>query len=136
MSRSGYSDVYDEAAFNLYRGTVNRVLRSKRGQAFLRELAAAMDAMPEKILIAEELIDERGDCCAIGVVCKSRKIDVSKVDYECAAAVGNAVNIAPSMAAEIEYQNDKGAWHWKELPAERWTRMRKWVAENLKEATP
>ncbi len=37
MSRSGYQD--DCEGLNLYRGTVRRAIRGKRGQAFLRELA-------------------------------------------------------------------------------------------------
>lgn len=54
MSRSGYVD--DCENLELYRATVERSIKGKRGQAFLRELAAAMDAMPEKVLIAEELV--------------------------------------------------------------------------------
>lgn len=80
MSRSGYTDDYDEdpLANGRWRAQVKSAIRGKRGQAFLRELADAMDAMPEKVLIAEELVDADGDACAIGVVCKARGIDTSK----------------------------------------------------------
>jgi hypothetical protein len=154
MSRSGYTDDYDDAVAGLWRGHVKSAIRGKRGQAFLRELATAMDAMPEKILIAEELINEDGDCCTVGVVCKARSIDVSKIDYDDPESVGRAVGIAHQMAAEIEYENDEGGgrfeqvdvpekkgqfhpgWEWREVqetPAERWVRMRKWVSEHLKD---
>lgn len=136
MSRSGYTDDYDH--IHLYRATVERSIRGKRGQAFLRELAEKMDAMPEKVLIADELIDDSGNCCAIGVVCKARGIGVDNVDYECPDAVGSLVGISRSMAAEIEYENDGDCDSWnpvEETPSERWERMRKWVGDNLISST-
>lgn len=132
MSRSNYSDDLDSDILNLYRGTVKRALNGKRGRAFLQELAAAMDAMEEKILIHGDLINEEGDCCAIGVVCKARNVNVSGVDVEDASEVGNLVNISKSMAAEIEYINDEDG-PYNESPAERWVRVRKWVAKQLGE---
>lgn len=129
MSRSGYSEDCDNV--NLYRGTVERAISGKRGQAFLQELAAAMDVMPEKRLIANKLIAETGEMCTIGVVCKSRGLDVSKVDVWDADSVGSLVGIARSMAAEIEYENDESGRS-DETPEQRWTRMRNWVSENLR----
>lgn len=132
MSRSGYSD--DCENLELYRAAVDRALRGKRGQAFLRELAAAMDAMPEKVLIAHELVNEKGECCTIGVVCKSRALDVANIhEYE-PDEVAKAVGIARSMAAEVAFMNDEWASP-RELPSERWKRMRKWVADNLLQPT-
>lgn len=132
MSRSGYSDEYgDDNYLHLYRGMVERTLRGKRSQAFLKELAKAMDEMSEKKLIANKLISEEGQMCTIGVVCKARGIDVSEVDVEDADKVGSLVNIARSIAAEIEYENDEGG-RYNETPEQRWVRMRSWVTENLK----
>lgn len=81
MSRSGYSEDGDCDFPELYRGRVARAIKGKRGQAFLRELAAAMDAMPEKRLIAGELV-EGGECCTMGVICKARGLDVEGVNPE------------------------------------------------------
>lgn len=134
MSRSGYSDDCDN--IELYRAAVNRALRGKRGQAFLRELATEMDAMPEKVLFAGELVNEHGECCTIGVVCKARQLDVSHLDVDDPETVARAVGIARSMAAEIEYMNDEAYWKGGELPNERWKRMRKWVEDNLVEQPP
>lgn len=134
MSRSGYTDDGGDH-LNLYRGSVERAINGKRGQTFLTELAAAMDAMPEKRLIAHELIDEAGAMCTIGVVCKARGIDVSGVDVENADAVGKLVGIAESMAREIEYENDERPYGRDETPEQRWIRMRKWVAASLKRET-
>ena len=135
MSRSGYTDDVsdDPLASGRWRQAVKRAIKGKRGQAFLRELAAAMDAMPEKVLITDELIDLYGDCCTIGVVCKSRGLDISTVDYDDPQAVGDAVGIAKAMAAEIEFENDGDFWRRDETPEQRWQRMRKWVADQIKD---
>lgn len=139
MSRSGYSDDLDQRDLAMYRGQVANAIRGKRGQAFLRELADALDAMPVKELIAGELIDDDGQCCAIGAVCQKRGIDVSGIDYDEPSSVGNAVGIARQLAAEIEYENDERDWRYRdgewvqETPAERWQRMRKWVASKIKD---
>ncbi len=144
MSRSGYIDDNDDAlALGRWRAQVKSAIRGRRGQAFLRELASAMDAMPEKVLIKDELIDQDGDCCAIGVVCKLRGVPVADVDYSDPEFVGDLVGIAKQMAAEIEYENDEcgdryervpGTQAWKhidETPQERWQRMRKWVQSQI-----
>jgi len=133
MSRSGYSNDWgydDDNYCYLYRATVDRSLAGKRGQRFLKELAAALDAMPEKKLIADELINAEGECCAIGVVCKTRNIDVTKIDEYDAEEVGKLVGISRSMAAEIEFENDEHVRN--ENPEDRWIRMRKWVGEQLR----
>lgn len=129
MSRSGYTDDYEH--MNLYRATVERAIYGKRGQAFLLELAKAMDEMPEKRLVSHELITTSGEVCAIGVVCKARGIDVSGVDVDEPDRVGKLVGISRSMAAEIEYENDESSPR-NETPEERWVRMRKWVEENIR----
>ena len=134
MNRSNYIDDcdLDPLDFGRWRGQVAATIRGRRGQAFLRELAAAMDAMPEKVLIANELIDVEGDCCTIGVVCKARGIDVSAIDIECPSSVGKAVGISHQLAAEIEYLND----YWQdETPAARWQRMRRWVDQHIVKET-
>lgn len=131
MSRSGYS--YDCENLELYRASVDRALHGKRGQTFLRELVATLYAMPEKILIAGQLINEKGDCCAIGAVCKARSLDVSKIDYWDADSVAKAIGVARSMAAEIEYENDEGYRRPDpETPEARWTRMLKWASDLIK----
>ena len=140
MTRSGYIDDEPGDYYHLFRASVDRAIKGKRGQAFLRELAEAMDTMPEKVLISDELINAEGHCCAIGVVCGSRGLEVAKVDCDDPWQVGGLVGIARSMAAEISYENDEcghfvkssdGRWSWDETPEHRWTRMRKWVERNI-----
>ena len=132
MSRSGYTDEPDSEWQLMYRGRVASALRGKRGQAFLRELLAALDAMPEKALITDALVCERG-VCAIGAVAQYRGIDVSGVDPEASDYVASLFDIAEAMACEIAYLNDE---HWApETPHQRWQRMRDWCLAHLKEPT-
>src|SRR5262245_48117791 len=101
MSRSGYSDdydSYDQWGHIMWRGAVNSAMRGKRGQAFLKEMLAAMDAMPEKRLIAHELEVEDGAVCAIGTVGKARQVDMSNIDPEDYSTVSGVFNIAEAMA--------------------------------------
>ena len=115
----------------MWRGRVACSIRGKRGQALLRELGDAMDAMPEKELITNELVEE-GSYCALGVVGKARGLDIAAIDPEDSFTVAQRFNIAEPLAQEIAYLNDEGSW--SETPSERWLRMRQWVRENLKEA--
>lgn len=135
MSRSGYSDELDNWELICWRGAVASAIRGKRGQAFLRELADAMDAMPEKRLIAHDL-ERDGEYCALGVVAAKRGVDVKPLDpfeYDDIAA---AMDIPKTLVCEIEYHNDEcGGWCGPETPEQRWKRMRRWVASRLKEST-
>ncbi len=136
MSRSGYSDDNDcDIPQELYQQAVNRAISGKRGQTFLHALAEEMDAMPAKRLIKNELLTDAGEVCAMGVICKARGLDVTEVDECDRDAVGKLLDIAPALAAEIAYQNDQD-FERREIreqtPEERWVRMRKWVAGQLK----
>lgn len=134
MSRSGYVDgIEDPLELGRWRAQVLSAIRGRRGQSFLRELATAMDAMPVKELIAEELIDSEGQCCTLGVVCAARGIDVSQIDPDEPDQVAQRLGIAEQMVREIVYKNDE---EWGEpTPAHRWERMRKWVATHLREVS-
>lgn len=139
MSRSGYiDDDENDPGFARWRGAVKRALRGRRGQAFLREMLAALDAMPEKSLIAAELVTETGDVCAIGAVCKARGMDVSTIDESEPEAVAEAVGISRAMAAEIAYINDEdgpGRWNDPEKTSARFERVRAWVVKQISAAS-
>lgn len=137
MSRSGYNDDYDENLVNLYRGTVSRAIGGKRGQAFLKEMLSAMDAMADQRLIANELDESTTGSghgvCAIGSVGKARGIDMTGVDPEDSYKVSGMFNIADCMAREIVYMNDE-AWDVRrETPEQRFARMRKWIISNIRD---
>ena len=139
MSRSGYSD--DCENLELYRRTVEKALFGKRGQAFLREMLAALDAMPEKRLVAYAFEDE-GNVCALGAVGRARGIDLPKGDMSDdeinLSALGRQFGIARCMAAEIMFENDEAGAYGRcdETSEQRFDRMRRWIVQQLPAPTP
>lgn len=130
MSRSGYSDDCDGWALIRWRGAVKSSIRGKRGKAMLTELRDALDAMPEKVLIAHELQDASGAFCTLGVIGQARGLPLKDIDPEDSDQVAKQFGIAPALAKEIVYMNDEAAWY-DETPQQRWTRMRNWVEQAL-----
>lgn len=134
MSRSGYfDDEYDPQLTNCWRGAVDSAINGQRGQAFLKEMQQAMEQLPEKKLIAEDLEIKDGGVCAIGTVGRARGIDMTNIDPEDSDTVAKLFGIAPALAREIVYMNDEGN-HRPETPEERFTRMQTWVRSNLTRA--
>lgn len=130
MSRSGYSDDFrmdDNWAAIRYRGSVSSAIKGKRGQDFIRELIAALEGMPEKKLIGDEL-QANGEVCALGCVGAKRGIDMSDIDPEDYEVISIKLGIAESMAREIMYENDEFG-----SPARRWEWMMNWAKDNLRE---
>ncbi len=144
MSRSGYTDdIDDNWRMIRWRGMVASAIRGKRGQKLLSDLLAALDAMPEKALIAHELETKDGDVCALGALGKARAIDMSEMDPEEPESVAAAFDVATPLVQEIVYMNDEyNDSKWDEItrrcvdisPEERWSRMREWVASKVKVA--
>lgn len=131
MSRSGYSDYDDDRnSIVMWRGQVASAIRGKRGQTFLREMLEVLDTMPEKQLIADEL-ENNGRVCAIGSVGLKRGIDMQNLDPYDYDILASAFNIAHQLVREIEYVNDECGY--QDTPETRWTRVRNWVASQIKE---
>lgn len=151
MSRSGYIDDCDQWDLIRWRGAVASSIRGKRGQAFLRELVTALDALPEKKLIAEELEIE-GQVCALGAVGRARGLDMAGVDPGDHDTVASVFQIPHALACEIMWENDEQAAffyygyeqhadhvvaYWKNHKAERrWQGMRAWAVKHLKSDAP
>jgi hypothetical protein len=159
MSRSGYDydGCYDTWASIRYYGAVKSAFRGKRGQAFLKEMLAALDAMPVKELVAnvlintgrgeshpgydpadhnpivggDELVDEKGNPFPIGAVCAMGAVGKARgldmTDID--------PNDPPSVAGAFniaetmarEIADANDDFYKPETPAQRWVRMRKWV---------
>lgn len=129
MSRSGYSyDWDDNLVAGRWRGQVASAIRGKRGQAFLIELVAALEAMSEKKLIANAL-EENGEVCAIGSVGLKRGIDMKDLDPDNPDEIAETFGIAAPLAQEIEAMNDE--WCADSTPETRWAMMYKWAKDQL-----
>ncbi len=131
MGRAGYTEDFGEDQWGLirYRGAVKSGIRGKRGQAFLREMLKALDALPEKKLVADEL-EMDGQVCAIGSVGLARKLDMSKIDPHDPETVAGTFGISEALAREIVYENDEGGWG-NDTPEKRFDRMRTWIVGHL-----
>lgn len=151
MSR-GYieGEACENPAIYLAHSWVQRAIRGKRGQAFLRELAGTLDAMPDKRLVHGSFAGS--GVCTLGAVGQERGLDMSDLE-RIAEAISNdgydydepghpvidlndaaaaAFGLARSMVAEIMWLNDAGG-KTDEAPEERWRRMRWWVAGQIKD---
>ena len=129
MSRSGYSDGCDSWDLIRWRGAVASAIRGKRGQAFLSEMVEALDALPAPRLISDKLVNECGDCCAIGSVALRREIETAEIDPYDRCYVARVFGISEALAAEIAYKNDE---HFTiETPEQRFARVRAWVVSKL-----
>jgi hypothetical protein len=157
MSRSGYSEDCDGWALIRWRGAVTQAIRGKRGQAMLRELLTALDAMPDKRLVADSLVSPEGEFCTLGALGRLRGVNMESIDVEDRQAVARAFDVAEALAAEVMYLNDEAVvddWTYlnfevfgpvrpwerhvqlRRVPNERsaqlrWEYMRKWVANQL-----
>ena len=136
MSRSGYSEDYDDQwRLICWRGAVTSSIRGKRGQAFLREMLAAMDALHEPKLIESDL-ERDGLVCAIGSVGRARGLDMSGIDVEDQVSVAGAFGIAQALAAEIMFLNDddfcyEARHNASETRQHRFQRMRRWIESQI-----
>lgn len=122
MSRSGYTDDNDDPlAHGRWRQAVKRAIEGKRGQALLRELIEALDAMDDKRLYPGSFVTAEGEFCTLGVLGAKRgtKMDDLGDEFDCdAEEVGKRFGIAHAMAAEIMYLNDEYAvdeWKWVDV---------------------
>lgn len=158
MSRSGYSEDCDGWALIPWRGAVKSAINGSRGQAMLRELVQALDALPEKRLAPETLVTADGEYCALGALGRMRGIELQGIDPEDRMAVANAFGVSEALAAEIMFLNDEGVvetrtavnfevfgpmrpWErhtklkWETNPKAgemRWAQIRAWAVNNLK----
>jgi len=145
VSRGYYGEGdWDNPAIHLAQSWLDRAIKSKRGQAFLRELIAALDAMPDKRLVRGNFTCADG-LCTLGAVGQSRGVDLAPLqrlaariedDPDDGEAIGElndatagAFGVARSLVAEIMWRNDDSG----DDPAVRWKQMRHWAATQIRE---
>jgi hypothetical protein len=122
MSRSGYTDdIEDNWRLIMWRGRVASAIRGKRGQALLRDLLAALDAMPDKRLYPNRFGTADGEFCALGALGAARGTkmdDLGDADDGCdERLVAERFGVAAPLVQEIMYENDEyiDEWEWVDV---------------------
>jgi hypothetical protein len=160
MSRSGYDyEGCDTWASLCWRGAVASAIRGARGQAMLREMLDALDALPEKRLAADSLVNEDGEFCALGALGRARGLGMQDIEPTNRRHVARVFGVAEALAAEVMWINDecvpssgevvcieiagpvrKGEGHKSCVYVEyqvnglkRWRMVRQWVIDNIKQ---
>lgn len=137
MSRTWEGESDDPLDWGRYEAAKRSTLRGRRGQAFLRELIAALDALPRPELSEGALGDRRTGCvCALGAVALAQGDSFDDL----AADNGNWgpedaadwYNISPTLANEIISANDD----WRDgnsvdVRQSRWRYVRGWAVSHL-----
>lgn len=132
MARINYTDEEDfPGQSGLWLGNCERSLRGRQGQKELRELHAALLALPDKRLIHKRLEDEEGGVCAIGAYAKHKGVDLSKYDVDCYTdEVGVAGGMPRLVAWRVVEMNDM-EFDRTVTPEQRYDGMLKWVEGKL-----
>ena len=145
MSRSGCTDGWDYDQWNYirWRGAVNSAIKGKRGQLFLKDLIRALDDMPVKELISNDIITidpltQQTNSCALGALLLKKGTGfINPDDPEHHEDIAYRLNISPTLVREVEYLNDD-AFGWGsgwDSRAARWKSMRDWAESQLQKDT-
>lgn len=138
----------------LWEANMERSLKGRKGQVALRELEAALLALPDERLIANDTVDTQGAVCSIAALAKYRGYEGSLElpqmagldddwenesgdkffdEYEYEEAVENAMmkvagdlGVPRMVAFAIIYENDDCAWR-DPTPEQRYEHMLKWT---------
>lgn len=158
MSRISYSEDEDyPGQFNLWQANCQRSLRGKVGQRELRELEAALLALPDKRLIHGLLTDDDGGVCAVACYAKHKGLDLSQFDPEYDSdEVGIAAGMPRLVAWKVVELNDiqfdgyyvirEGPSRYNTMggycefvpftPEQRYEKVLAWVRKQLRAQTP
>jgi hypothetical protein len=132
--RFNYSEDEDfPGQFELWQANCQRSLSGKIGQAALRDLLAALLALPSKRLIANEL-DDGENVCAIGALARYKGLPARTVEDADTQDVGIECGMPRLVAWKVVELNDvEFDYKWAEgkrieyTPEERYSAVLKWV---------
>lgn len=139
--RLNWTDEEDRPGqFALWDANCRRSLRGKDGQKALRELEAALLALPEKRLIRDALTNDDGEVCAVGAYARHKGLDLSKFDPEYESdEVGIAAGMPPLVAWKVVALNDvtlDTVWEVADGPLNRWDAHYKGGVAVVRDMTP
>ena len=139
--RVGYSEDEDSVGrFNLWQANCRRSRQGKKGQVALRELEAALLAMPDKRIQKDVFVELSGEACAIGALMMHKLVSAGvpreQAIVECAALEpldteehGVRIGLPRLVAWSVAVENDD---EWKNRTAEdRYLHVLAWVRREL-----
>jgi hypothetical protein len=141
MSRLYYEDDFDYRLEGLQQGWLKSAVRGQRGQQFLRDLVAALDALPTPELSCGALEDaETGCCCAFGAVRRFRgpenvnlwfhpeEEDITPDD------LANPFGVPQTLAwAVVQVNEEMNESNTEQGRRRRWAEVRAWAVSHLQE---
>lgn len=138
MSRVTYNEDDMWAAIR-WAGAAKKAIYGKRGQLVLRELEAALLALPEPKLISGAFATREGEVCALGALGKARGFDYGEMagwnaEWVDDGEVGKKLGITYTLAWTIMAQNDDGGFEYPPIlwtPEGRYDHVLSWVREHI-----
>ena len=118
MSRVVYNEDEDNSVY-LWEGWAKQAIGSKRGQAVLRELEAALLAMPVKRLAYSTFVNPyQGEACALGELACARLMSQKGLTRE--AALGELHDKTTVLVPTFPWMDAKPTYYREELGAVRY----------------
>ena len=120
-------------------GALQSAIRGNRGQQFLHDLVAGLDALPEPKLSAGALEDEKtGCCCAFGAVRRYRGPETVPLYFDPREEdldpphFAEPFNVATALAwAVVEANEGWSASNSEFAMRQRWSTVRAWAVRHL-----
>lgn len=141
MSRSWDGESDDPLDWGRYYAALKSSLEGRRGQQLLRDLVAALDALPVPELVDGYLVDPETGCnCALGAVGLHRGIPPEQLLAEQESedldpsALAEMFDISVTLANEVVDLNDNYLGGVPDSPHTRqgrWQMMRDWAEKRL-----
>lgn len=139
MSRLYWDDDFDPQEEGLLQGWLKSAIQGRRGQQFLADLVAALDALPAPELISGALEDsETGCCCAFGAVRRHRGAERVPIGFDPEEEdvtpdyLAGPFNVSKTLAwAVVEENEDTSTSNTLEARRRRWESVRAWAMSNL-----
>jgi hypothetical protein len=142
MTRLYYDDDCNPSEEGLRQGWLRSAIRGQRGQRFLRDLVAALDALPAPELSSGSLEDpETGCCCAFGAVRRFRGPENVRLCFHpeeedmTPDSLAEPFGVPETLAwAVVQANEEMSSGNTERDRRRRWAEVRAWAVCNLQEA--
>jgi hypothetical protein len=142
MSRVTYNED-DQWGWIRWAGAAKKAINGKQGQALLKELEAALLALPEPKLIAGEFAMSDGEVCALGALALARGVPAEEMAKweEDPETAETKLGMSYTLAWEIIAANDDGAYpghsyYAKWTDEKRYEYVLNWIRQHLAPQQP